>query len=332
MRYLVYGAGAIGGSIGGRLAHAGRDVVLIARGDHLAALRRDGLRLITPDAELHPPAAAAGSPAEAGPRSGDVVILAVKSQATEAAVAALAAVAPPDVAVVCAQNGVDNERVALRRFPRTYGMCVMLPSTHLEPGVVVMHSSPVGGILDLGRYPLGTDETAEVIAADLRGASFACDADPAIMRWKYAKLLANLGNALDAACGMDARRSELYRRARAEGEECFRAAGIEWTSREEDRARRTAMSPLRSAGGFEHRGSSSWQSLARGTGNIEADWLNGEIVLLGRLHGVPTPVNEALRRVANRMAREGTPPGSLSLEDVEAEVKAGTSPEPGRRM
>jgi 2-dehydropantoate 2-reductase len=75
------------------------------------------------------------------------------------------------------------------------------------------------------------------------------------------------------------------------------------------------------AGQGTHRGSSSWQSLARGTGAIEADWLNGEIVLLGRLHGVPTPVNEVLRRVANRMARNRLPPGSWSLERVDDEVR-----------
>ena len=81
------------------------------------------------------------------------------------------------------------------------------------------------------------------------------------------------------------------------------------------------MSPLRSAGGVEYQGSSSWQSLARNTGNIEADWLNGEIVLLGRLHDVVTPVNEVLRSLANRMARDRVPPGSLSTEQIETQVR-----------
>jgi 2-dehydropantoate 2-reductase len=66
--------------------------------------------------------------------------------------------------------------------------------------------------------------------------------------------------------------------------------------------------------------SSSWQSLARGTGTIEADYLNGEIVLLGRLYGVPTPVNVLLQQVANRMAREGLPPGSMTVADLEAQL------------
>src|ERR1039458_5527501 len=122
MRYIVYGAGAIGGAIGGRLAHAGHDVILIARGAHLDALRTGGLRLVTPDEELHPPVTVVGSPAEAAPRPGDVVILAMKSQGTEVAVCELDAVIGRDVAVFCAQNGVDNERVAARRGADTYAI------------------------------------------------------------------------------------------------------------------------------------------------------------------------------------------------------------------
>src|SRR5918994_1037814 len=94
------------------------------------------------------------------------VILAVKSQATLDAVASLDVAAPPGVAVACAQNGVENERVVLRRFPATYAVNVMLPSLHLEPGVVVPYGSPVNGILDVGRYPSGVDETAQLDVAE----------------------------------------------------------------------------------------------------------------------------------------------------------------------
>ena len=61
---------------------------------------------------------------------------------------------------------------------------------------------------------------------------------------------------------------------------------------------------------------SSWQSLARGAGSIEADHLNGEIVLEGRLHGVPAPVNELLRVAANDAARRGARPGSVSEAEL----------------
>jgi 2-dehydropantoate 2-reductase len=321
MRFMVYGAGAIGGAIGGRLFEAGHDVTLVARGDHLRALQDDGLTLVSPDgsATLRPPAV--GHPAEAGLRDGDVVILAMKSQDTPSAVADLAAHAPHGVRVACAQNGVENERVALRFFPDVYAVTVMLPATHLQPGVVVAHLAPTTGLLDIGRYPEGVDAVAEDVAAALSGATFGSEARPDVMRWKYRKLILNLGNAVEAVCGPDAARSTpLVRMARAEGEACLEAAGIDAVSIADDRARRGDVFELRPVPGHERQGGSSWQSLARGLRSVETDYLTGEIVLLGRLHRVPTPVNDLLQRLASRMAAEGRPPGSIAAEDVLARL------------
>ena len=114
----------------------------------------------------------------------------MKTQDTSAALDALAAVAPETIAVVCAQNGVENERLALRRFAGVYGMGVMLPATHLEPGSVEAHSVPVPGILDLGCYPSGVDDRAAAIAADLGAAGFVSEPQPSIMRWKRAPMRA----------------------------------------------------------------------------------------------------------------------------------------------
>ena len=322
MRFIVYGAGAIGGVIGGRLFQAGHDVTLIARGDHLRALQGDGLTLATPEGAATLPVPAVGRPAEAAPRDGDVVILAMKSQDTPAALSDLAAHAPPGVRLVCAQNGVENERAALRLFPHVYAMTVMLPATHLEPGVVVAYSAPATGLLDLGRYPEGVDEAAEEIAAALSGATFGSEARPDIMRWKYRKLILNLGNAVEAVCGPDAAGSgPLGRMVRAEGEACLVAAGIDAVTVDEDRARRQRGGfEIHAVPGYERQGGSSWQSLARGLGHVETDYLTGEIVLLGRLHGVPTPANELLQRLANQMAAEGRPPGSVPADDVLARL------------
>ena len=128
----------------------------------------------------------------------------------------------------------------------------------------------------------------------------------------------NLANALEAACGRAGRQSYLVRLARDEAAACYRAAGIDSATQQEVLARRQAMSPIRLTQGLTYKDSSSWQSLARRTGTIEADWLNGEIVLLGRLHGVPTPVNAALRRAANRLARERQCDAAGAHPDFEA--------------
>jgi 2-dehydropantoate 2-reductase len=321
MRYVVMGAGAIGAVVGARLHAAGRPVVLVARGSHLATMRRDGLRLEAPDGPERHHVPAVGDPAEADLAPDDVVLLAVKSQDTDAALDQLVAAAPPGVAIVCAQNGVANEAKALRRFRAVYGMCVILPSQFTTPGVVHQFSAPVAGVLDLGCFPAGVDERCHAVADDLRAASFASRPDPAIMAAKHRKLLMNLGNAIDALCGAGARRSALFEQAAAEAHRCFEAAGIAVQSEADEHARRAEGVRLLPAGGITHGGSSSWQSLERGTGSIETDYLNGEIVLLGRLHGVATPVNEALQRLATEAARSRRPAGTVPAQEVELLVR-----------
>jgi len=315
-RYFVYGAGGIGGTIGARLFQHGHDVTLLARGAHLRAINERGLVFADPDETVTLPIPVFEQPGQAGIGSGDVVVLGMKTQDTEAALLALEAVAPSDITIVCAQNGVENERLALRRFADVVAMCVMMPTEHLEPGRVVAYSRGTSGMLDVGRYPAGADATIARIAADLTDSRFDSRAQPAIMRFKYAKLIMNLGNALEAACGPSARGSGLFRQAKDEALACFAAAGIDAASDEEDKERRGAVLDVQPVDGHLRDGGSTWQSLARGACSLETDHMNGEIVLLGRLHGIPTPVNEALCRIANRMARERLAPGTLTPEDL----------------
>jgi 2-dehydropantoate 2-reductase len=318
MRFVIYGAGGVGGAIGGRLFQHGHDVVLIARGAHYDALRAHGLRLLVPEEELTLPVPVVDTPAALTWGDGDVVVLAMKGQDTASALDALIAVAPPSTPVVCAQNGVDNERQALRRFERVYGMCVLLPATFLEAGVVEANAVPVTGILDLGRYPAGTDEVAGEIAAALAASGFAAGAVPSVMRWKYRKLLSNLANSIEALCGPDARGGadagdELVRAVRAEGAACLAAAGIDVATEEEDAQHRSAMTGIVPIAGRRRQGGSTWQSLRRGSTSVETDQLNGEIVLLGRLHGIPTPVNALLQARMREAVRERTPAGSVPV-------------------
>jgi len=322
VRYVVVGAGAVGGVVGGRLALAGRDVVLVARGAHLEAIRAQGLRLESPDGTETVHAAAVASPSEVAWAIGDVAVIAVKGQATLEVVRALAVAAPPDLPVLCMQNGVENERVALRWFEHVHGACVALPSEHWEPGVVAANSAPIPGILDMGRWPTGADATDDSIAADLCNAGFAARAVDDIARWKYAKLLRNLGNALDALSRNAAADGELATRIADEGEAVLRAAGVEAATREEEAVRRGDLLHVTPIAGRERGGSSTWQSLARGTGNVETAHINGEIALLGRLHGVPTPANALLQREAERAAGTGAAPGSLREADLLARLRS----------
>lgn len=136
MKYVVYGAGAVGGVIGANLHRGGVDVTLVARGAHLAAIRERGLRLDSTLGSTRLDVTAVASAAEIQWVPDSVVLLCVKSHQTATALDDLAAHAPDRTTpVVSVQNGVANERAILRRFARTYAVCVMLPSGHLEPGV-----------------------------------------------------------------------------------------------------------------------------------------------------------------------------------------------------
>ncbi len=321
-RFVVFGAGAVGGVIAARLHQAGSDVTAIARREHLAAIQRNGLVFETPKQAVTVRLRAVATPDQVEWADDDVVILAMKSQDTEAALRSLALAAPSSVVVVCAQNGVANERAALRTFENVLGMCVMLPAAHLVPGVVQAHSIHATGILDVGRYPQGSDSSAQRLATTLEAAGFVSLPRPEIMRWKYAKLLLNLGNAVDALCARDERSGRLLRMVREEGEACLAAAGIAHVSVEEDRARRGDLISVGPAGGHERGGGSSWQSLSRSAGTIETDYLNGEAVLLGRLHGVATPANQLIQRTANLAARDRLPPGSFTEAELLSRLEA----------
>jgi 2-dehydropantoate 2-reductase len=312
MRIVVFGAGAVGGVIAGRLFEHGNEVIAIARGAHFEAMRDHGMRLVDPDHKVTLLVPVVDDPAHVDWRPDDVVVITTKTQDSTGALDALVAAAGTQIPIVCAQNGVANERIALRRFEHVYAICVMLPAEHLEPGVVAASSAPVSGLLDIGRYPAGTDDLATSVAAVLSGATFESIPRADIMRWKYRKLLMNLANAVEALCAPGDDAIEFGRRVRREGSAVLRAAGIDVASIEEDRERRGDRLTPRLARG----GGSTWQSLRRGTGSLETDYLNGEIALLARLHGVAAPVNALLQAAANDAARRKLSPGSLRASDL----------------
>jgi 2-dehydropantoate 2-reductase len=246
----------------------------------------------------------------------------MKSQDTLAALEDLRSAASDAVPVVCCQNGVANERIALRRFSRVYGMLVDVPATYLEAGVVQTEAKGTAGILDAGCYPAGIDDVVREVIADLSASNFSARPDPHIMRIKYTKLLLNLKNALQALCSRDEEDEirPIVEMLKQEAVNCYKAAGIEWAAEEELTARRDDHLQIAPVDGKERQGGSSWQSVARGSGTIETDYLNGEIVLLGRLHGIATPANEILQRLSNRLVKEGGRPESRSVDGIRSEI------------
>src|SRR6201995_4773560 len=111
MRFVIFGAGAIGGAVGARLGQSGHAVTLIARGAHLDAIRDHGLTFLTPVERVVLELPAVGDPGAIDWTGDEGVLLATKSQDTLAALTALRDAAGSAVPVVCLQNGVENERL-----------------------------------------------------------------------------------------------------------------------------------------------------------------------------------------------------------------------------
>jgi 2-dehydropantoate 2-reductase len=320
MRFIVYGAGGIGGPLGLYLAESGAEVVLIARGEHLRRIQSDGLTVHAGDGTRTMKVPAVSHPRELEPRTSDVVALTMKTQDTEGALRDLQAAGfdPWTTPIFCVQNGLANERIAARYFAQVYGVMIVIPGIHLEPGVVYNPISGNHGYMDVGRYPRGIDDLTEAFVVAAQKAGYAANAHADVMAPKGAKLLTNLGNAMGAIADGRGDEKPYMERVYAEARACLTAAGLPF----EDEARWNERVKARRGTNVTLEGlpsgnrGSSWQSLTRGQGSIEADFLNGEVVLHGRTHGIPTPYNEVLQRVANEMARLRQRPGLYTAEQL----------------
>lgn len=129
----------------------------------------------TPAARCVSRSLAVAHPGQLTWRGDEVALITVKTQHTAQLLSDLAAVAPSTLPVVCAQNGVHNELEALR--------------AHLEPGLVQACSALVTGILDVGRFLHGVDDTTAALSATFTEAGFDSRAISDVARWKHRKLL-----------------------------------------------------------------------------------------------------------------------------------------------
>jgi 2-dehydropantoate 2-reductase len=325
MRLIVYGAGGIGSVLGGHLFRRGFEVVLVGNAQHVDAIRAHGLTLVTGDQTYTLPVPAVKTAHELAPfRANDVVLLCAKSQHTLRCLGQLrTAGAPRTLPIFCCQNSIWNEPAATRSFDNIYGVMILVPAYFMTPGVVVNTMAQQFGQLDIGCYPRGIDTLAEEVAQTLRDAGFIVSTHEDVMRPKAAKCLHNLANALDAITGTWDGARDFILETQREAKQIWDAAGIAWEDADSFKQRTQGFGARQQTPpGYDGRiaKSSSWQSLARGTGNIEAEQLNGDVVALGRLLGIPAPYNELLWRTAADMARAGDAPGKYTLADLSARL------------
>jgi 2-dehydropantoate 2-reductase len=293
MRILIAGAGAVGGFFGGLLARAGHEVVFLARGANLAALRARGLTVESVDGDFRvAPVRATGDVAGEPPVG--LVLVTVKSYDTAAAARAIAPVIGPETIVLSLQNGVENEALlaAVLGLPPLMRAMTHIGAELVAPGVV-RHVAE--GTVYFGE-PTGRESArARSLAALLAAAGVRHHLASDILVRLWDKLAWNAAHnavtaltraTVGAAVAVPAT-AHVVRAAMLEVVAVARAQGI---GLDPERVERTLAFSRAHLGGLR---TSMLQDLERGR-PLEHEALNGAVVRLGDAAGVPTPVNRTL--------------------------------------
>ncbi len=292
LRVAVMGAGGVGAYLGSRLAIAGADVHLIARGAHLAAMREHGLTIVTPEGERSTVnVQATDDPGEIGPV--DVVLFLVKSYDTEEAARRLSPLIGTETMVISLQNGIDNEpRIAAVVGERhVAGGAAYILSAIEAPGVVRSNRARVVvGEMEPGPPSPRIERFVEVARAGDINAS-AVD-DVRRTKWeKYVLLVAF--SAVTAATQLtvgDVRRSPsasaMMRAIMQEAWSVGRALGVPLGDDLVDRQHALVLEQA------DDEGTSLRHDLLIGH-RMELEALQGTLRRLGRETGIPTPWTDA---------------------------------------
>ena len=312
-RYLIIGAGAIGAGLAAQFELNGIPYRLFGRGEQIRHIQAHGIEYVRPEGTHRLMLQTGTASDELELMQDDRLVFATKTQDLEAACRDWAwrpvqgdgpARCASDLPVLTPQNGLAAERIALRWFGHVIGASINTPARYTRLGEIVVGGYPEPGLIVTGRFPAGADPVAEGIAADLERAGYLAESRPDIMRWKAAKLLNSVrNNALDLFDGPPGRLQGFSQRLLQEALAVLAAMGLE-PARPQERRHSVAHWGIAPGCGIEPGQQSTWQSLARGSSH-EVDFLNGEVVLLGRLHGVPTPFNAAIQQAVGRLARRG---------------------------
>lgn len=323
MDVVVYGAGAVGSTLGGLLALHEHNVVLVCRSAHADAVNESGLRLrsATGDYVAHPRAVVSLDDVQPSPDT--CWLVTVKSYDLQDALDALSSVAPAGATIVTFQNGMEAEALSAERFEKTYGGVCRMTCSMLQPGHVSFRR--VGRVI-VGRYPRGSDAVSKRIVAAFTAAGFDACASRAIMSDKWLKLAVNTQSVFHAVIDpRDHEANEFFEvkaRILEETARVFKAARIRARSGDgrdptiaemvaelrRPRARRT--------GGGMKVHNSTWQNLYLKRRAIENTYFHRPIIDLGREHGVPTPCNDVALDIVEHAHSSGSGPETLRLSDV----------------
>ncbi len=288
MSVVVMGSGGVGGYFGARLARAGQGVTFVARGAHLEAIRREGLRVRSTIEGEYVVKAEAVERLDGRPRA-DMVLLCVKAFDTDAALLAVRPVVGPETAVLSLQNGVESaEKIEAALGPgHALGGVAYVFAAIEAPGVIAHRAA---GRIALGEFDGRLTSRSQRLRDVFAVAGVPADLSTEIPRvlWeKYVFICAHAAVTAVTRCPIGTARSvpetwRLYRTLVEEGAALAAAAGVPLGADVVDRTM-AAASTLAS-----ETTSSLAYDLARGR-RLEVEGLHGYAVRLGERLGVPTP-------------------------------------------
>ena len=306
MRIAVMAAGAVGGYFGGRLAAAGHEVIFFARGAHLEAIRKNGLRVESVHGNFHLPHAIATDTA-AGLAPVDVVLFAVKLWDSERAAETLKPLVGPQTRVITVQNGIDSvERIEpILGRGRVVGGLAQIATVIAAPGVI-SHTSQFH-LLRFGHADGHADPVLDALVEAGKAAGIDIALSDNIVRDLWSKFIVLVGlSSITAATrrpiGETRDDPDIRPFLRAIVQEVVavgRASGVPLDASFDEKG--VAFADAAPAG----MKASMAHDLERGN-RLELDWLAGKVVELGRKLRVPTPANAAIYAVLKPW-RMGTP-------------------------
>lgn len=298
MRIAIFGTGGVGGYFGGRLAACGADVSFVARGAHLNALQKNGLRIQSPLGDVHvPDVKATDNPSQIG--RADVVFFTVKLYDTESATTELKPLIGPKTVVVPLQNGVDSVDTLTRAIGAEHvagGTCY-LAAVISEPGVI-RHTAMNRMIFGAAGNNANVSALLTELLATCARSGFEAVLSPTIQVdiWKkFVRLTVFSGMTSVTRCPIGVIRdnpalSEMARGALKESMAVALARGVPLTDALIDEVQvATAALPYNSR-------SSMLEDLERGR-RLELPWLSGAVVRIGQELGVPTPIHQFITTV-----------------------------------
>jgi 2-dehydropantoate 2-reductase len=304
MRVAIMAAGAVGGYFGARLARAGHDVSFIARGAHLHAICREGLRIESPLGDVTLQAMATDDPATVGPV--DLVLFAVKLWDTEAAARQTRVLVGERTRVITLQNGVDSvpQLAPVLGEAATVGGVTYVVTTIRAPGVI-RHTGTLAKIL-CGRLDGQPDPLLADYVESIREAGIDIALSPQMQLdiWKKFVLLAGTSSATASTrqplgpIRDDPDMRAFFFRLMQEAMAVGSAAGVRFPD--------DCLAELeRAVQGFAPQMKASMLNDLEGGNRLELDWLAGKVVALGRQFGIATPMQEAIYAIlkAYRMGR-----------------------------